>query len=129
MKHDIYNYIKENREEAIAILSTLPDNRLKLIQDLGWGSIDMNGVLSDKDIERDELRDLPSVIICDERMYEVIVLDIFLYKGNICFTGAMIDDNNNIVPELQEYNIFSCALYMENILYEAIDDYLPKSEI
>ena len=118
MKHNIYNYIKENREEAKKILSTLPDNRLKLVDDIDWDSIEQNGIISDKDIDKDEIRDLPAVVVCDGILCDVVVLDIFLFKGEINFSGAKISEEGEYInPEVQGYSFDNCALYMENIIF------------
>ena len=79
---NIYKIIQENREEAIAILSTLPNKEVKLIDNLNWGSIEQEGILADEDaMDNEELRDLPCVVVATDKLYELIVSELLPPKG------------------------------------------------
>lgn len=130
MKHNIYEMIKENREEAIATLSTLPNKEIKLLDNLNWKSIEEDGILADEDaMDNEELRYLPCVVVATDNLYEVIVIKVFLTDGGIHFYGVKIRGcDNYLEEEIDTYHISDCAAYYENILYEIVEDYLPKKK-
>ena len=124
MKHNIYEMIKENREEAIATLSTLPNKEVKLLDNLNWNSIEEDGILADEDaMDNEELRDLPCVVVATDNLYEVIVLKVFLTDSDIHFYGVKIEGcDNYLVREINTYSRYDCAPYYENTLYEIVED-------
>ena len=128
---DIYEIIKENREEAVAILSTLPNKEVKLLDNLNWNSIEEDGILTiEDDMDEEELHDLPCVVVAADNLYEVIVLKIFLEKGDIHFYGVKVQGYDNYLEEdVKAYCFSDCAAYYDNILYEIVEDYtnLKKS--
>lgn len=127
---NIYEIIKENREEAIATLSALPNKEVKLLDNLNWDTIEEDGILADEDaMDNEELRDLPCVVIATDQLYEVIVLKVFLTNGGIHFYGVRIEGcDNYLVREIETYNSCDCAACYENVLYEIVEDYTNISE-
>ena len=128
---NIYKIIQENREEAIAILSTLPNKEVKLIDNLNWGSIEQEGILADEDaMDNEELRDLPCVVVATDKLCQLIVIKVFLKDGDIYFYGVNVQDYDNYLEEdIYVYHSSDCAAYYDNILYEIVEDYtnLKKS--
>ena len=122
---NIYEIINENREEAIAILSALPNNEVKLLDNLNWNSIEEDGILADEDaMDNEELRDLPCVVVATDYLCETIVLKVFLMDGDIHFYGInIIGCDNYLVREIKTYNRCDCAACYENVLYEIVEDY------
>lgn len=122
---NIYEIINENREEAIAILSTLPNKEVKLLDNLNWDTIEEDGILADEDaMDNEELRDLPCVVIATDTLYEVIVLKVFLTDSDIHFYGVKTEGYDNYLAcEIETYNRCDCAAYYQNILYEIVEDY------
>lgn len=121
---NIYEIINENREEAIAILSALPNNEVKLLDNLNWQSIEEDGILADEDMDNEELRDLPCVVVAIDNLCEVIVLKVFLEKGDIYFYGVKVKGYDNYLEEdVEVYRFSDCAACYENVLYEIVEDY------
>ena len=122
---NICKIIQENREEAIAILSTLPNKEVKLIDNLNWGSIEQEGILADEDaIDNEELRDLPCVVVATDKLCQLIVIKVFLKDGDIYFYGVNVQDYDNYLEEdIYVYHSSDCAAYYDNILYEIVEDY------
>ena len=122
---NIYKIIQENREEAIAILSTLPNKEVKLLDNLNWGSIEQEGILADEDaMDNEELRDLPCVVVATDKLYKVIVIKVFLKDGDIYFYSVNVQDYDNYLEEdIYVYHYSDCVAYYDNILYEIVEDY------